>query len=39
MLHVGRTLVREVSNPNIMYIMDIPSVLLDALQGSENMYI
>lgn len=38
MLRVGRTLVREVSNTNIMYIMDIPSILFAALQGSVNMY-
>lgn len=38
MLHAGRTLVREVSNTNIMYILDIPSILLAVLQSSVNVY-
>lgn len=38
MLHVGRTLVREVNNTNIMYIMDILSISLAELPGSVNMY-
>lgn len=38
MLHVGRTLVREVNNTNIMYIMDIRSISLAELPGSVNMY-